>query len=140
MHPVEIIIRYGSFAALAILLNLATQRAMFWLFGAALGPVVATTIAMAMGTGVGLVVKYLLDKRWIFADPSTGIANHTRKFGLYTFFGGFTTAMFWATEGSFYAIYGTHTMREVGAVIGLVTGYVLKYFLDKRFVFRESRA
>ena len=140
MTAAEILVRYTVFAILAIVLNLGAQRAAFWLVESPLGPVIATPIAMAMGTGVGLIVKYVLDKRWIFADMSTGLANHTRKFGLYTFFGGFTTAFFWATEASFYAAFGTHAMREVGAVIGLVLGYVAKYYLDKRFVFRESRA
>ena len=34
----------------------------------------------------------------------------------------------------------TDLMREVGAVLGLAVGYVIKYTLDRRFVFREPGA
>ena len=30
-------------------------------------------------------------------------------------------------------------MRELGAVLGLSVGYVVKYFLDRRFVFQNTQ-
>ena len=136
MTAVQILVRYTTFVVLAMVLNLATQRGVLWLLD---GPV-ALVVAIAMGTTVGLIVKYLLDKRWVFADVSTGLATHTKKFGLYTLFGGFTTAIFWGSEVGFWIIYRTDIMREIGAIIGLTTGYVLKYQLDKWYVFRGSQA
>ena len=92
-------------------------------------------LAVFAGTALGLVVKYALDKRWIFADTETGLRAHSRKFGLYTAMGLVTTAIFWAMETGFWLAFGTHAAREVGAVLGLAVGYVVKYQLDRRFVF-----
>lgn len=41
-------------------------------------------LALVSGTAVGLVVKYLLDKRWIFQDLSRGAKMHAKKLSLYT--------------------------------------------------------
>lgn len=126
-----LVLRYVAFAILATLSNLATQRAVLALgdsgmhFGAAIGA----------GTFVGLVIKYMLDKRWIFQDIETGAWNHGRKFSLYTAMGLVTTAIFWGTETLFWIVWQTDRMRELGAVLGLAVGYVIKYNLDRRFVF-----
>jgi len=88
---------------------------------------------------VGLVVKYLLDKRWIFFDTSTGAKAHGRKFALYTAMGVVTTCIFWGSETAFWLIWGTDAMRELGAVLGLMVGYGAKYILDRRFVFTDAR-
>jgi putative flippase GtrA len=130
-----LILRYAGFAALATLANLGTQRAVFV---AGDGPGILAA-AMVSGTLVGLVLKYLLDKRWIFSDTGVGFRAHGRKFSLYTLMGVVTTAIFWGTETAFWAIWQTDTMREAGAVLGLTAGYVIKYNLDRRFVFTDHR-
>ena len=94
--------------------------------------------AVLVGTLVGLVIKYVLDKRWIFFDVGTGLKQHGRKFGLYTAMGLITTAIFWSTESAFWFIWRTEAMRELGAVLGLTVGYVVKYQLDRRFVFTDA--
>ena len=86
----------------------------------------------------GLVVKYALDKHWIFNDIST-IAGHSKKFSLYTAMGIITTAIFWITESIFWFIWKTNMMRELGAIIGLGVGYLIKYHLDRRYVFTDTR-
>jgi len=91
------------------------------------------------GTIVGLIIKYLLDKRWIFYDLATGVKNHSQQFALYTAMGLVTTAIFWGTETAFWMIWQTDLMRELGAVLGLSIGYVVKYNLDRRFVFTDRR-
>jgi putative flippase GtrA len=130
-----LILRYTAFAIVATLANLATQRLVLT------GGEGAYHFAAAVGAGtiVGLVVKYLLDKRWIFYDQSTGLRAHGRKFSLYTAMGVITTLIFWGAETVFWLIWGTDFMRELGAVIGLMIGYVVKYNLDKRFVFGSGR-
>lgn len=123
--------RYCVFAALATLANLGAQRLVLaggdrpgrYLF------------AVLLGTGVGLVVKYLLDKRWIFGDPETGLKAHGRKFAIYTVVGGVTTALFWGSETAAWLYFGTDTAREIGALLGLAVGYAMKYQLDRRFTF-----
>jgi len=128
-----LILRYGGFAVIAVLVNLATQRLVLALPWPA--PGIALAAAIAAGTLTGLVIKYLLDKRWIFFDAEGGLAAHGRKFTLYTVMGLVTTAIFWGTETAFWLIWRTDPMRELGAVLGLTAGYVTKYQLDKRFVF-----
>lgn len=136
MSPATLAARYAVFAALATAVNLLTQHASLLAYG--WGPA-ALPLAIALGTGTGLVTKYLLDKRWIFADDSTGVATHTRKFGLYSLTGLATTAIFWGTELMFHALSGGDAaMRNLGAVIGLAVGYLIKYRLDRRFVFRAA--
>lgn len=129
-----LVLRYAAFAVVATLANLLTQRLV--LLGGA--STVRFALAMAAGTGVGLVVKYLLDKRWIFQDMDGGLRAHGRKFTLYTAMGLVTTAVFWGTETAFWLVWQTDAMREVGAVLGLTVGYVAKYNLDRRFVFRPA--
>lgn len=130
-----LVFRYTFFAVLATLANLAAQRAVLW-FGDS-GTLFA--LAVGTGTGVGLVLKYFLDKRWIFEDLSSGVKEHGKKFSLYTAMGIFTTAIFWGTETGFWLVWQTDMMRELGAVIGLSIGYVVKYCLDRRFVFTGTR-
>ena len=130
-----LVFRYTVFAVIATLANLATQRVVLAGGDSALW----FAAAVAAGTLVGLVVKYVLDKRWIFADTSTGMKAHGKKFGLYTAMGLVTTAIFWGTETAFWLIWRTDMMRELGAVLGLAVGYVVKYNLDRRFVFTDNR-
>lgn len=130
-----LVFRYTFFAVLATLANLAAQRAVLW-FGDS-GTLFA--LAVGTGTGVGLVLKYFLDKRWIFEDLSSDVKEHGKKFSLYTAMGIFTTAIFWGTETGFWLVWQTDMMRELGALIGLSIGYVVKYCLDRRFVFTGTR-
>ncbi|MFK0206700.1 GtrA family protein [Agrobacterium sp. NPDC090283] len=127
--------RYSIFAVIATLANLATQRFVLQ----AGSTKVHFIAAIGMGTIVGLVIKYALDKQWIFYDQDAGLKNNTRKFSLYTLMGIFTTLIFWTAETVFWLIWQTDLMREAGAIIGLAIGYVVKYNLDKRFVFNDKR-
>ncbi len=138
MSRTALILRYAGFAGIAVLANLAVQRLVLWGDTPETGPRFAA--ALAAGTLAGLVVKYLLDKRWIFDDRSTGLAAHSRRFGLYSLMGVATTAIFWATETAFWLIGGTDLWRETGAVLGLGVGYLVKYELDRRYVFRTGGA
>lgn len=126
-----LVLRYAVFAVIAVISNLAAQRAVLAVIPGSTGFV----LALMVGTGVGLVVKYLLDKRWIFYDRSVGISAHGKRFSRYTLTGVATTAIFWGTETAFWWAFEADIMREVGAVIGLSIGYVVKYRLDRRFVF-----
>jgi len=131
MTPATLALRYAAFAAVATAVNLAAQHASLAVYRGTLG----LLAAIGVGTVAGLATKYLLDKRWIFADAARGLGPHARRFGLYTATGVFTTLIFWGTELAFHAAFGTALMRDLGAVIGLAVGYVLKYRLDRRFVF-----
>ena len=134
MSPMALIFRYSLFAVIATLANLATQRLVL----VSGNSVEHFTAAVAAGTLVGLVIKYILDKKWIFYDLSTGVRAHSSRFMLYTMVGILTTAIFWGFETVFWFIWRTDLMRELGAVIGLGIGYILKYMLDRRFVFTDE--
>lgn len=130
-----LVLRYAGFCVLATLANLGVQRLVLLAGGTAMH----FALAVAAGTLAGLVVKYLLDKRWIFYDGASGLRAHGRKFTLYTAMGLVTTAIFWGTETAFWMVWKTDPMRELGAVIGLTIGYIVKYNLDRRFVFTDAR-
>ncbi len=129
-----LVLRYALFAVIATLVNLGAQRAIF----AMMTGDFRLPAALGIGTAAGLVTKYLLDKKWIFFDRARPIAEEGRTFTLYTLTGVGTTAIFWGSESLFWWAGGTRTAREIGAILGLTAGYVLKYRLDRRFVFTDA--
>jgi len=94
---------------------------------------------MFFGTLAGLVTKYVLDKEYIFCHTPTDKTDDARKFVIYSFMGVFTTIIFWGTEITFNAIFENPYAKYMGAVIGLMIGYIIKYFLDKKYVFVHKR-
>ncbi|MCO5397484.1 GtrA family protein [Ralstonia soli] len=125
---------YIGLAVIAISANIGAQDLFLRVYAGAY----ETLLSVAAGTGVGLVVKYLLDKRFIFDFQADNAAHDARVFMLYTVMGLATTAIFWAFEFGFGHVFGNRAMRYVGGVLGLALGYYTKYQLDKRFVFRRS--
>lgn len=131
MKRFPIIVKYAVFAAIATGINVAVQRGVaFFIEGA-----FSIYISLFFGTIAGLVVKYLLDKRFIFYYHPVSRGDEAVKVFLYLLMSGFATAVFWAVEISFDALFEFTAARYVGAVVGLTLGYSLKYELDKRFVF-----
>ena len=51
-----------------------------------------------------------------------------------------TTALFWGTEYVFHLAFDSDLMRYIGGVLGLVGGHIIKYQLDKRYVFVHPSA
>ena len=127
----RIVVLYALFAAIAIAANLSSQLLMTTLYR---GPS-AITISIVVGTLVGLPIKYVLDKNFIFAFTANDIRHDGRLFTLYAFMALVTTAIFWATEWLFELVFHTNAMRLVGGAIGLIVGYLIKYRLDKKYVF-----
>lgn len=125
---------YALLAVIAMLINIGAQESAMAIYR---GPY-AVPLSIAVGTGAGLVAKYILDKRYIFRFRAQNAAHDGKTFFLYTIMGLATTFIFWGFELAFEHMFATRLMRYVGAVIGLGIGYVIKYHLDKRFVFRNS--
>lgn len=130
----KIALRYTFFAIIATVANIGCQDLAIRLYQGSY----AITMSILIGTLAGLVVKYVLDKKYIFYYQTTGIGEDTRKFTLYTVMGIVTTLIFWGSESAFHIIFQSKEMRYIGGVIGLAIGYLIKYQLDKRFVFRVS--
>jgi putative flippase GtrA len=127
---------YTVFAVISTAMNIGSQEITTRVYGGLLH----IPISVFIGTAVGLVVKYLLDKNWIFRFRTVGAKHDASTFALYTIMGLVTTVVFWGFEFGFNYIFETKDARYAGAVIGLAIGYVIKYHLDKRFVFSEGRA
>lgn len=120
-------------AAVAALANIATQE-ITWRFVGSSG----LYYSMFAGTGAGLLVKYVWDKRLIFAYRAASPSQDLLTFLLYSSMGLATTAIFWGVELSFWYAFQSTPLRYVGGAIGLGLGYWIKYQLDKRFVFNSS--
>ena len=133
MKKITLLVKYVIFSILATFLNLFTQRIILNIKD----DQIFFIIAISFGTLIGLIVKYILDKRWIFYDKSSGIKTHRNQFGLYSMMGIGTTSIFWGTETLFWLTWKINSMRELGAIIGLSMGYIIKYRLDKRYVFNK---
>lgn len=96
-------------------------------------------MVMILGTATGLLTKYVLDKSYIFLDRTNSLRRHSLQFALYSMPGVFTTMIFWGIELMFAAVSENGRMRYVGAVLSFSIGYLIKYHLDRRFVFpREA--
>lgn len=129
----KLAITYALLAVIATVINIGTQDLAVRAYGGAF----SVPISMIAGTGTGLVAKYILDKRYIFRFRARDLGHDSRTFALYTLMGLATTVIFWGFEFGFDHLFGTKEMRYVGGVIGLAIGYVTKYYLDKRYVFRS---
>lgn len=132
--PMGIAFLYGLFAAVSTAANLGMQACVHAVLGRPNGIIVP----MIFGTGAGLLVKYALDKRWIFNHVTKSAVHDVGTFIIYATMGLATTAIFWITELAFHKAFGQPRWSFLGGAIGLATGYVVKYQLDKRFTFRDA--
>ena len=130
----KLAITYAILALIATVTNIGAQDGLLRLYS---GPY-AVSLSILVGTAVGLVVKYLLDKRYIFHFRAHNAAHDGQTFVLYTIMGLLTTAIFWGFEWGFHLAFESKEMRYLGGVIGLAIGYWIKYHLDKKYVFRQK--
>ena len=119
----QIFVRYVLFAVVAGLGNLGAQEV-----AARILPQVPLMFPILVGTAVGFIVKYILDKKWIFQDSFEAHAQEVQKVLKYGVFSLATTLLFGQTVAAKYA----------GAVLGLGAGNWIKYQLDKTYVFKRA--
>jgi putative flippase GtrA len=127
----SLVSRYTVFALVSMAANLGAQKLSWWIYQDAYG----VLLSVCVGTGVGLLVKYALDKAWIFRYEHRSVAHGIETFARYVAMGLATTAIFWAMEFIAQALFHTEAARLTGGALGLAIGYFAKYQLDKRFVF-----
>lgn len=141
---------YGVFAAVATALNLGTQWVMLRFvhplspdpcaqWGFACASKFDLLVAMAAGTLIGLIAKYVLDKKYIFRFTARNAVHDMQKFFLYSLMGAFTTLIFLSTELAFDSLLPYSWSKYVGALVGLLVGYTTKFFCDRKFVFITER-
>ncbi len=122
---------YAAFAALSIAVNLGSQ----WLVSTVARGASGVIVALIIGTLAGVLVKYSLDKRYIFRYRATSAVHEVRTFMVYALLSGVTTIIFWGFELGFGAVFHSAAARYLGGGIGLVIGYFVKYALDKKYTF-----
>ncbi|CAN5907973.1 GtrA family protein [soil metagenome] len=128
----QLSLTYALLALIATIVNIGSQDLALSVYSGVYG----VLLSIFFGTGVGLIVKYLLDKRYTFRFCARDAAHDGKTFVLYAMMGVITTSIFWGFEFWFDHIFQTKELRYLGGAIGLLIGYVAKYHLDKRFVFR----
>jgi len=131
----KLAITYTVFAIIATIANIAAQDITIHIYAG----VYSIMLSVVAGTTVGLILKYILDKRYIFRFQTRNITHNSKLFVLYTLMGIVTTMIFWFFEFGFNHFFQTNQMRYLGGVIGLAIGYIVKYQLDRRFVFRAPK-
>jgi len=126
---------YAILAMIATAANIGSQEVAIRVYQAPY----AVQLSVLVGTAVGLLVKYVLDKRFIFQFRARDSVHETQTFILYAAMGVFTTLIFWGLEFGFNYIFEAKQLRYLGGVLGLAIGYFTKYQLDKRFVFKARQ-
>ncbi|MCW3005128.1 MAG: hypothetical protein JWQ20_4426 [Conexibacter sp.] len=122
---------YGLLALVSTLVNLGSQMVSIAMYSDRYG----VLLSVLVGTAVGLLTKYVLDKRYIFRYKARDLGHDSRVFALYAAMGVLTTTIFWAVEFGFDALFHSAAMRYLGGAIGLAIGYLVKYHLDRKYVF-----
>lgn len=125
--------RYLISAVISVGANLLAQEAVVQAV-----PPAPLMLSIIFGTGVGFLVKYVIDKTWTFRARYTDYATEARRMSLSAVFSVLTTIIFWTFEVLFFAIWGTAFAKYSGAVLGLAIGYFVKFLLDRKHVFKES--
>ena len=128
-------VRYVLFAVIATLVNLVTQEIVI-----RIAPVAPLASSILMGTAAGIILKYVLDKKWVFDDDYGGYRQEFQKITPYGAFSALTTLRFWGFEVGFWMFWQTGLAKYTGAVPGLSIGYAAKFLLDWTFVFKERQA
>lgn len=124
-------LRYYIFALVAIFANLGSQFLSFFFYQGQY----AFHLAVFSGTAIGLVVKYWLDKTYIFFSVTKSGSATMVEFFLYSVTGVITTFVFWVTEALFFFATDIEGSQYIGGFLGLAFGYQLKFILDSRFIF-----
>lgn len=134
--------KYTIFAAIATITNLGIQFLTIKIINIMainfLNNNLIVYVAMLTGTFFGLIVKYVLDKKYIFYYSVNSKTEDIKKFIIYSIMGIATTVIFWGTELLFHYLWKSDISKYIGGALGLLIGYTTKYFLDKHFVFKKK--
>lgn len=145
-----LIAKYCIIAAISILVNMIVQFSVnYWVKHYLVGLVetrhaeriehLFIYVGILAGATVALVVKYALDKRFIFQFTSRSSTHDAKVFAQYSLMSTVPTAIYWISELSFHYIYDGENAKYIGGVVGLTIGYLIKYRLDKKWVFAGPR-
>ena len=89
-------------------------------------------VAIGMSSGAGLDF-------FVFLHFDLYLQLHLVKL-VYTVMGLATTVVFWGVQTACVLVWRSETALMIGGALGLAIGYVVKYRLDRRFVFTPEFA
>jgi len=95
-------------------------------------------IQLLIGTFLGFVTKFILDKFLVFKDTNKDVSHTFKQIAIYAIFALLTTCIFWGIEIGFKLLFTFDNRELIGGFIGLAIGYTVKFFLDKKFVFIKN--
>ena len=124
-------LKYFLFAVISTIVNIFAQYTVFTFYN-------NIYVGLFIGLLFGLITKYILDKNFIFYSQTKSIFEDSKMFFLYSLTGVFTTFIFVFFEISFYYLFKNEYSKYFGGVVGLGIGYLIKYKLDKKFVFSSG--
>lgn len=122
------------FAGLATGLNIFSQFLVKSGLEDIFGNNIVYIIQLLTGTVVGFIFKFIVDKFLIFQEKK--LDRTLKQLTIYTFFAVITTAIFWGIETLFQILFCFENRELIGGFLGLSIGYTVKFFLDKKWVFR----
>lgn len=128
----KVYFKYVAFAVIATVVNLLVQMLSLRLYFTDY----SLLLAMFLGTAIGLVIKFLLDKYYIFDSKKHNAKQNLKEFCFYSITGVLTTLLFWSVEWFFDYYISMNWAKYLGAVVGLTLGYIIKFYLDKKYVFK----
>ncbi len=129
--PVRFTLLYAAFVGVGIVTNLGIQM----MVAAAMTTSVEIYLGMGLGALGSMVVKFHLDRRYIFSCGPGSWRQKGRQFAFYSLFGVVNILCFWTAELTFHFLFQPDAMRYLGAFLGLAVGHSLKYRIDKHLVF-----
>lgn len=123
---------YSIIVVLSSLVNIFFQRMTLEIWPSWL------VLAMLMGTGTGFLTKFILDAKFIFKYRPKNLNDQVKVATKYGFMSVFTTLIFWGTELGFHHFIPIPESAMWGAALGLCMGNLIKYHLDKKYVFTQG--
>ncbi len=93
-------------------------------------------VGSLLGVGVSYIVKFFLDKFIVFKKKDTQFKQTSKEFIKYFLFAIFTTVI---NVGGQYLLMNLFLIDYViAAIVPLAIGYIVKFLLDRKYVFREN--
>lgn len=86
---------------------------------------------MFSGTSVSLLLKYFLDRKYIFCFIPKDKDEEGFKFVMYSALGVIITSIFWVIEFEIDYLFVCEYFKYIGAILGLSLGHFIKFSLDK---------
>ncbi|MFN0201742.1 MAG: GtrA family protein [Bacteroidia bacterium] len=94
--------------------------------------------AKLTGIGSGFFLKYFLDKKYVFDYQAETRKEAAKTVSLYALMSSFTTLFLFAFSELYEWCFRNEYALYVGWALGLAIGYTIKFFLDKKFVFKSN--